>query len=177
MRRATRPAAPRSSRVRSTRGSATLNELDLVAVGILDEGNDGGAEFHRTRRPRDLDAGWLETLAGGIDVGDADGEMAEGGADGIGLLLVPVVGELDHRAAVLAAVADESERVATVRHLALTQHLHAEKPGVEVERFLEIEDAQHGVKKTRIADSGADGGVTGGSRIHSLPPPSLQISP
>src|ERR1700752_3948556 len=115
MRRATRPAAPRASRMSSTCGSATLDELDLVAVGILDEGDDGGAELHRSCRARDLDARFFQALAGGVDIGDADSEMAEGGADGIGLLLVPIVGKLEHRAALLAAIADESEGVAALR--------------------------------------------------------------
>src|SRR5581483_7735215 len=104
MRRATRPAAPRASTTRSTRGSATLDKLDLVAVGILDEGNDRGAELHRARWARDLDARLLQSLAGGVDIGDADGEMAEGGADRIGLLLIPIVGKLEHRAALFTAI-------------------------------------------------------------------------
>ena len=34
-----------------------LDQLDLVAVGILDEGDHGGAELHRPGRARDLAAG------------------------------------------------------------------------------------------------------------------------
>src|SRR5580658_4780809 len=132
-----RPAAPRSSTLRSMRGapapSLMLDELDLVAVGILDEGDDGRAEFHRARRPRDLDAFLGERRAGGIGIGNADRQMAEGRADRVRLFLVPVVGELDHGIAGLLAVADEGEAIAALRHLLLAQELHAEQPRVEIE--------------------------------------------
>src|SRR5690348_10849569 len=166
MRRATRPAAPRPSMTSSTRGSATLDELDLVAVGILDEGDDRGAEFHRARRARNLDPSLLQALAGGVDIGDADRQMTEGGADGVRLLLIPIVGELEHRAALLDAISDESEGIAALRHLALAQHFHAEKARVEIDRLLEVENAQHGVEKTRLADGGSGGSFSGGSRVH-----------
>src|SRR5690349_11017408 len=104
-----RPAAPRSSQQSSTwpplaARSATLNELDLVAVGIFDKGDHRRAELHRAGRPRDLDPGLAQRFAGGIDVGHADREMAEGAAEIVGLLLVPVMGELDDRAVVLVAI-------------------------------------------------------------------------
>src|SRR6185437_1879080 len=121
------PAGRSSRRVSMRPASATLDPLDLVAVGILDKGDDGGAELHRARRAGDLDAFLAELVAGGIDVGDTDGEMAEGGSERIGLLLVPIVGELDDRAAGLVAIADEGQRVAPFRNFALTQHLHAEQ--------------------------------------------------
>ena len=38
------------------RGSAALDQLDLVAVRVLDEGDDGGAELHRAGLARDLAA-------------------------------------------------------------------------------------------------------------------------
>src|SRR5579864_357227 len=94
------PAAPRSSTLRSMRGapapSLMLDELDLVAVGILDEGDHRGAELHRAGRARHLHAFLGERGAGGIGIGDADRQMAEGRADRVRLLLVPVVGELEH---------------------------------------------------------------------------------
>src|SRR5260221_701311 len=155
---AMRPAVRSSIRV-SMRGaraaSATLNELDLVPVGILDEGDDGGAELHRPRRARDLDAFLGELVAGGIDVADPDGEMAERGAEHIGFLLVPIVGELDHRAAGLVAIADKGEGIAALRHLALAQHLHAQ-------------DAEHGVQHARLADAGRARGFGGCHRVHPV---------
>src|SRR6185312_332999 len=167
---ATRPAARSSMRVSMRGVSATLDQLDLVAVGILDEGDDGGAELHRARCARDLDAFLGELIAGGIDVRDTDGEMAEGRAERIGLLLVPIIGKLDDGAAGLVAIADEGERVASLRHLALTQHLHAEEARVEIERLLQIEDAQHGVQHARSADAGSASVPRGRFRIHqSLP--------
>src|SRR5579883_459209 len=171
--RATRPFSPRSSMIRSMRGdrsacSATFDELDLVAVGILDEGDDGGAELHRARRPRDLDAGLAQLLAGRIDIGHADREMAEGGADRIRLLLIPVIGELDHRIGRLVAIADKGEGVAAFRDFALAQHLHAEEPRIEIERLLEVEYAQHGVQHARL---------DGVCRIHGLSSDDPQLAP
>src|SRR6185437_13882479 len=163
---ATRPAARSSSRVPMRGDSATLDQLDLVAVGILDEGDDGGAELHRPRRAGDLDAFLGKFVAGGIDVGDADGEMAECRAELIRLFLVPVVGELDDRAAGLVAITHEGERVAPFRHLALTQHLHAEEARVEIERLLQVEDAQHGVQHARLADAGIAGIPVSRFRVH-----------
>ena len=78
-----------------------LDQLDLVAVGILDEGDNGGAELHRSGRARDLAAGFGDLFAQAIDVRHADREMAEAAAQIVGLLLVPVVGQLD--SAVLAS--------------------------------------------------------------------------
>src|SRR6185437_10531814 len=121
-------------------------------------------------RPASATLDQLELVAGGIDVGDADGEMAEGGAERIGLLLVPVMGKLDDRAARLVAIADEGECVAPLRHLALAQHLHAEKARIEIERLLQVEDAQHRMQHARLADAAVAGVLCGCIGIHQLPP-------
>src|SRR5476651_987319 len=72
-----------------------LDELDLVAVGILDEGDHAAAELHRPRLARHLPALCLHRVARLVRVGHRDREMSEAVAEVIGLG-VPVVRELDH---------------------------------------------------------------------------------
>ena len=47
-----------------------LDELDLVAVGVLDKGDHGGAVLHRSGLARDLAATPLHLLARLAGVGD-----------------------------------------------------------------------------------------------------------
>ena len=81
------PAPSGANTSRSTSGnsaarhSGALDQLDLVAVGVLDEGDVGGAELQRAGRARDLDAFLGQARAHAIEVGHADREMAEAGAD------------------------------------------------------------------------------------------------
>src|SRR5580693_546798 len=123
-----------------------LDQLDLVAVGILDESDHRGAELNRAGRARDLAAGLGDLLAHAVDVGHADGEVAEAGAQFVGLLLPPVVGQLDGTVLALVAVADEGQGVLAGRHVTLAQQLHAHRPGIESERFVEILHPDHRVQ-------------------------------
>src|SRR5262249_7018085 len=120
--------------------SLPLDQLDLVAVRVLDEGDDASAMLHRPRRTRDLDAFLCEIRAGTVKVGHADSEMAEAAADGIGLLLAPIMGQLDHRIVVLVAIADEGQRELAAGIVLAPQQLHAEVAGIEIDRFLQVED-------------------------------------
>jgi hypothetical protein len=49
-------------------GSMPLDQFDLVAVRVLDEGDHRGAELHRTRLTADLRAGLPQLFAGRLDV-------------------------------------------------------------------------------------------------------------
>src|SRR5688572_11987912 len=89
--------------------SRALDQLDLVTVRIFQERDHAAPMLHRPRRARDLDALLRQPLAGAVDVGEPDREMTEAGADRIGLLLTPVVGELDHRVRAFVAIAHEDE--------------------------------------------------------------------
>ena len=60
---------------------APLDELDLVAVGILDEGDDRGAALHRAGFARDLAAGAAHRAHAAATSGTLDGDVAEGAAD------------------------------------------------------------------------------------------------
>src|SRR6185295_11389309 len=91
-----------------------LDQLDLVAVGILDERDDGRPPFDRSRFARDLRAvsGRPVAHAGASrrDVADLDRDVTEAAAELVRVDAV-VVCELEHRTARLVAVADERESV------------------------------------------------------------------
>src|SRR5580692_8208904 len=104
-------AACRSSARRSRVSGLLLpfDQLYLVAIGVIDKRDHRAAMRHRPGRARDLDAGLGEALAGRVDIGHADGEMAEPAAERVGLGLLPIMGQFDHRAVLLVAIADEGE--------------------------------------------------------------------
>src|SRR5271155_4643903 len=58
-----------------------LYQLDLVAVGILDERDGRGPVLHRAGFAHDVDAFLFEIGAGCVDVVDAEGDVSVGGAD------------------------------------------------------------------------------------------------
>src|SRR5262249_59345169 len=68
-------AASRRSGSRSPELLA-LDQFDLVAVGILDEGDHGGAVLHRARLAGDLHALGAQCLAGVVRVLDAESDVA-----------------------------------------------------------------------------------------------------
>src|SRR6185436_11101010 len=94
-------------------GALALDQFDLVAVGILDEGDDRRAALHRPRFARHLGAiasgGAPHVLARCRCVVDLDRDVTETPAEVVGLHAI-VVRELEHGAARLVAVADERER-------------------------------------------------------------------
>ena len=124
-----------------------LHQLDAVAVGVFDKGDDRAAMRHRAGRARHLDPGGGELFAGLVDIGHADREMAEGAAQRIGLRLIPVMGQLDHRRIGFVAIADKRQGELAGRVIALAQQLHAEQLGVEMQRFVEVLDPEHRVQQ------------------------------
>src|SRR3546814_5599034 len=90
--------------------------------------------LHGARLAGDGNALRLELLANGMDIRNADGEVAESGAEFVGLLLAPVMGQLDDGVRRFVAIAYESKREFARRIVLLAQELHAEQAGVEVER-------------------------------------------
>src|SRR5215813_1135247 len=74
-----------------------FDQLDLVTVRILDEGNDRTAMLHGPGCARNLHALFGQLIAGGIDIRHIDRQMAKGRTELIRLLLTPVMGQLDHR--------------------------------------------------------------------------------
>src|SRR3546814_5776816 len=72
-------------------GRLALDQLDLVAVRILDKSDDAATMFHRARRARNLHAGLTEFVAQAIDIRHTDGDMAVAAADRIRFFLAPVM--------------------------------------------------------------------------------------
>src|SRR5947209_18510762 len=121
-----------SSRPRTMRASArsfALDELDLVAVGVFDEGDHRLSALHRPGLAGHFAAAFAHALAGGGDIRHADRHMAEGAAEVVALDAV-VVSQLEHGRALLVVVADEGERVLLLRAVGSAQELHAEHLGV-----------------------------------------------
>src|SRR5450755_4521674 len=87
-----------------------LDQLDLVAVRISDEGDHGRSALDGTCLARDGAAAAADLLAGGLHVGDADRQVAERGADLVARHAV-VVRQLDLGLLRVGAVADEGERI------------------------------------------------------------------
>src|SRR4051812_44327498 len=85
-----------------------LDQLDLVAVGILHEGDHRGAVLHRARLAGDLATRRADAIADGVDVVDAERDMAVRRADLVGLD-APVERQLDLRLLRISRVAEERE--------------------------------------------------------------------
>src|SRR5436190_15546851 len=135
-----RSCGQRTSRRRTTRASARLDELDLVAVGVFDEGDHRGAALHRPGLARHFAAVAAHLFAGLFYVRHADRDVPECVAEVIALDAV-VVGELEDRRSFLVVVAYEGERVFLLRAIGHAQELHAEHLGIELDRALQVADA------------------------------------
>src|SRR5438874_10579306 len=128
-------ASSRRPTMRASACSFALDELDLVAVGVFDEGDHRRAALHRPGLARHFAAAFTHALARGRDVGHADRHMPESVAEVIALDAA-AVGELEHRRALLVVVAAEGERVLLLLAVGGAQELHAEHVGVELDRAL-----------------------------------------
>jgi 2-dehydro-3-deoxyphosphogluconate aldolase/(4S)-4-hydroxy-2-oxoglutarate aldolase len=140
------PPAPERKRFRESLNVA-LDQLDLVAVGVGDEGDHRRSALHRPGLARHRAAAGADPVAGRLGVGDADGDVAEGGAEVV-LADAVVVGELDLGLLRIRAVADEGQRVLLLRPLGRAQELHAHDLCVEVDRALQVADAKHRVEES-----------------------------
>lgn len=85
---------------------AELNELDLVTIGVLDEGDDRAAVLHRPGLARHLAAALLDVLTGLVGVVHFKRDVAEGVAEFV-FADTPVVGQLDHGVFGFRTVTDE----------------------------------------------------------------------
>ncbi len=132
---------------RPDRASRLLDELDLVAVGILDERDHAAAELHRPGLARDLAALRAHRIARLVRIGDGDREVAEAVPEVIRLRL-PVVRELDHGGLGLVPVTDEGERELAIGIVLAPKALHPEDLGVENDRAIEVADADHRVQES-----------------------------
>ena len=147
--------------------AARLDDLDPVAVGVLDESHI--LHLALLRALHEDDAVLVEPAHGGIQIGHGEAEMAEALGLRIAVVILeicifftaPVVGQLQHGTLVegpggaLAGVlrrcfpfdraGQEVERKLHLRKIEPTQHAHAHHAGVEIKRHLGVLDPQHGV--------------------------------
>ena len=116
-----------------------LQQLDRDPVGRTHEGHASVAG-----RPVDRHAVLLQAPAGGVDVVDLVGEMAEVAPARV-RLRIPVVRQLDLGRSV-AARGEEDQGVATLGEIAARQQLEPERITVEAQRSLDVGHADHGVQ-------------------------------
>ena len=121
------------------------DQLDLVAVGVLDEGDVGGAVLHRPGLTRDFGAALFQFGAYRVDVVDAERQVTEAGADIVGLLAPPVERQFDHGMRLFRAVTDEGIGELAAGIFVTSQQFHAEHLGVESDRSVKVEHPDHGV--------------------------------
>src|ERR1700694_2871377 len=121
------------------------DELDLVAVGVLDERNHAGAALDRPRLARHLAALRPDRIAGLANIVDLDRHVPIGASQVVALDAI-VVRQLEHGAALLGVVAHEGELVPLLGTVGGAQQLHAEHFGIEADRAVQVADAQHGVQ-------------------------------
>ena len=64
-----------------------------------------------------------------------------------------VVGQFNHRAALLIAITDERERIFLLGAIRGAQRLHAHHAGVEIDRALNVANVQHGLENSHWTSS------------------------
>src|SRR5208283_341741 len=75
-------------------------------------------------------------------------------------LFAPVVGQFDHGAVFFLVVADKGEGKFPIREVPLAQELHAQTVAVELERLVEVVDADHRMEQAhRSSPCGRDSGA------------------
>ncbi len=136
-------------RMRRLPGSqrTVLNQLDLVAVRVLHEGDDGAAPGDRAGLAGDLATGCLDACAGRGGIVHAQSDVAVGGAQVVVIDAV-VVGQLEFGLRRVGLEAEKGQAVFLLGAVGGAQQLHADDLGVEIDGALQIADAQHGVEKT-----------------------------
>src|SRR5207253_3231493 len=129
---------------------SALDQLDLVAVRILNERDHRVAAFDGPGFTRDGAAFGTHRIACGSGVVDLDGDVTERAAEVVAIHAV-VVRELEHGRVGFVAVADERQRVLLLGPVGRAQYAHAQHIGVEARRALKIAYAQHGVEYSHSA--------------------------
>src|SRR2546421_7276667 len=86
----------------------SLDQLDLVAVGVLHEGNHGGSALDGSRLASDRAALGTHRAARCRGVGNLDRNVSESGSQ-IVFIDAVVVGQLQHGVLGLVAVTDERQ--------------------------------------------------------------------
>src|SRR5699024_3213498 len=91
-----------------------LDELDFIAVRILDKGNNSSAVFHRACFTDNVAAIVFDFVTSGIGIFYLNGNMAVPVAQIVGRG-IPVIGELDNSAFAFLLITDKGQSKATIR--------------------------------------------------------------
>src|ERR1700686_1670511 len=89
-------APPLSEYYEYGRSALSLDELDLVTIRVLHEGNHRGAAFDRPRLASDGTPFFAHRAAGRGCVGNLDGDVSVPAAEIVSIHAV-IVGQLEHR--------------------------------------------------------------------------------
>ncbi|AEW73338.1 hypothetical protein EcWSU1_01900 [Enterobacter ludwigii] len=122
-----------------------FNQFDFVAVRIFNKRDHGGAAFDRASFTRHVTAVAANTFTGFGCVVHFQRDMTISGAQLIAVH-APVVGQFDDRFVRFRAVTHKRQRVFIFRVFAGAQQFHTQYVSVEIDRTLQIANAQHGVK-------------------------------
>jgi hypothetical protein len=120
------------------------NEFDGIAIWAGHKGNNGDARIHGTRLADNLAPHLFDSITGGIDIINFDGEMAITIAE-IVLIHTPVIGEFYDGVVPFVAVANEGQGKFSFGILLPAQEFHTEDLSVEVDRPVEVAGTEHGV--------------------------------
>src|ERR1700757_3479504 len=115
---ASRTSPRRSSSLTAALFPAAVDQLDAVAVGILDEADQRAAFAHPVGLAFGLDALLLQLRERRLEVVDADGDVPVAGAEVVGAAVV-VEGQLEHR-----VVVADAEEVVRRLELAVADDVH-----------------------------------------------------
>src|SRR3954454_252498 len=128
-----RPPRPRSLRRTS---SALFDQLDPVAVRVAHEAEPRAAVADRVGRPLGLDADARQALERRVQVVDRERDVPVAGPDVVGLVLVPVPGELEPRP-VAGQAHEDVDRLVADRN---PPHLLESELLVEAHRPVDLDD-------------------------------------
>lgn len=126
---------------------AFLDKFDLVAIGVLDEGDDRAAKFHGACFPDNLAAAMARYVTGLGGILHFDGDMSES----IAKLIVgcfPVMGQFKDGGVRLILVTKEGEGEFTIGVVLAAKQSHPQDVLVEVEGPVKIADPKHGVQNS-----------------------------
>ncbi len=128
-----------------------VDQLDRVAVGILDKGDMGRAVRRGAGLAGNPGALRGERVADPVDVPHPEGEVAEARSKLVPGRLAPIEGQSHDAVAVFGTVPPDGVGELTPRVVVLAQELHAEELGVDLDRGIEMLDPDRRVHHAETA--------------------------
>src|SRR5699024_7513134 len=124
--------------------TVSLNELNLVAIGIFDKGDDGGAVLHGPGFTYQVAALLADAVTGRIGDFDFNGNMSVAITQIVGSGM-PVVRELEHDTFVLILIAHKSQGETAIGIIFLTQQAHAQNVSIKSQGLVQVTNPEHGM--------------------------------